>query len=106
MNLMINVFDRQTLRRDPSKMSPHSHDDFEQASLTLQGQFTHHLRVPWTPNMAIWRDDEHVTFDSPSVLVIPAGLIHTTQDIGQGTTWLIDVFAPPRHDFSNMPGVV
>lgn len=105
-NLMINVFDRKDVRRDPSKMSPHSHDDFEQASLTLEGAFTHHLRVPWTPNMALWREDEHVTFDSPSILVIPAKLIHTTQDVGSGTTWLIDIFAPPRIDFSRQPGLV
>ena len=105
-NLMINVFDRKDVRRDPSKMSPHSHDDFEQASLTLEGAFTHHLRVPWTPNMALWREDEHVTFDSPSILVIPAKLIHTTQDVGSGPTWLIDIFAPPRIDFSRQPGLV
>lgn len=105
-NLMINIFDRKNIRRDPGKMSPHSHDDFEQASLTLEGKFTHHLRVPWTPNMAHWREDEHVTFDSPSVLVIPAKLIHTTQDVGSGTTWLVDVFAPPRIDFSRQPGLV
>lgn len=105
-NLMINVFERKTVRRDPSKMSPHSHDDFEQASLSLSGKFVHHLRVPWTPNMALWRDDEHVEFDSPSVLVIPARLIHTTQDVGEGETWLVDIFAPPRLDFSLKPGLV
>jgi len=105
-NLMINVFDRKDVRRDPSKMSPHSHDDFEQASLTLEGSFVHHLRVPWTPNMALWREDEHVAFDSPSILVIPAKLVHTTQDVGSGRTWLVDIFAPPRIDFSRQPGLV
>jgi hypothetical protein len=33
-------------------------------------------------------------------------VIHTTQDIGEGTTWLIDVFGPPRIDFSSRPGFV
>jgi hypothetical protein len=31
---------------------------------------------------------------------------HTTQDVGEGTTWLIDVFGPPRVDFSSKPGFV
>ncbi len=105
-NLMINVLERNTVRRDPRKMSPHSHADHEQASLTLEGKFVHHLRVPWTPDMQTWRDDEHAEFDSPSVLVIPAGLLHTTQDVGEGVTWLIDIFAPPRMDFSSQPGLV
>lgn len=105
-NLMINVFERKTVRRDPTKMSPHSHDDFEQASLALSGRFIHHLRVPWTPDMTLWRDDEHVELDSPSVLIIPARLIHTTQDVGEGETWLIDIFAPPRLDFSLRAGLV
>jgi hypothetical protein len=33
-------------------------------------------------------------------------VIHTTQDVGEGVTWLIDIFAPPRMDFSAKPGFV
>jgi hypothetical protein len=40
------------------------------------------------------------------VLVIPARVLHTTQDIGEGTTWLVDVFGPPRMDFSSREGFV
>ncbi|MES1976987.1 MAG: hypothetical protein V4451_03060 [Pseudomonadota bacterium] len=105
-NLMINVFERKTDRRDPRKMSPHSHPDFEQISLTLEGSFIHHLRTPWTADSTTWREDEHVHVDSPSTLVIPANLIHTTRDIGEGVAWLIDIFGPPRMDFSLQPGVV
>jgi len=105
-NLMINVFERNTDRRDPRKMSPHSHPDFEQISLTLEGSFVHYLRTPWTADSTAWRDDEHVHVDSPSTLVIPANLIHTTRDIGEGVAWLIDIFGPPRMDFSLQPGVV
>ncbi len=105
-NLMINVFERKTDRRDPRKMSPHSHPDFEQISLTLEGSFIHHLRTPWTADSTTWRDDEHVHVDSPSTLVIPANLIHTTRDVGEGVAWLIDIFGPPRMDFSLQPGVV
>jgi len=105
-NLMINIFIPWTARRDERKLSPHSHEDFEQMSLGLQGSFVHHLRYPWTPDKTRWRDDEHERYDSPSVLVIPARVVHTTQDVGEGTTWLIDIFGPPRMDFSSKPGFV
>ena len=105
-NLMINVFERKTDRRDPRKLTPHSHPDFEQISLTLDGTFIHHLRTPWGADSSLWRDDEHVQVHSPSTLVIPANLIHTTQDIGDGVVWLIDIFGPPRMDFSLQAGVV
>ena len=106
-NLMINIFERWTKRRDETKLSPHSHEDFEQISLGLQGGFAHHLRYPWTPDKSTWRADEHEVYAaSPSVLVIPARVIHTTHDVGEGTTWLIDVFGPPRRDFSAKPGFV
>jgi hypothetical protein len=105
-NLMVNIFMPWTKRRAETALSPHSHDDFEQISLGLKGSFVHHLRYPWSPDKTIWRDDEHVLFDSPSVLVIPARVIHTTQDVGEGTTWLVDIFGPPRRDFSAKPGFV
>jgi len=105
-NLMINIFVPWTKRRDEKKLSPHSHEDFEQMSLALKGKFVHHLRYPWSPDKTRWRADEHEEYDSPSVLVIPARVIHTTQDIGEGITWLIDIFAPPRTDFSSKPGFV
>jgi hypothetical protein len=105
-NLMINIFIPWTDRRDERKLSPHSHEDFEQMSLALKGKFVHHLRYPWSPDKTRWREDEHEHYDSPSVLVIPARVIHTTQDVGEGVTWLIDIFAPPRLDFSSKPGFV
>ena len=105
-NLMINIFKPWTERHNESQLSPHSHEDFEQVSLALQGSFVHHLRYPWGPNETKWDDDEHEHFDSPSVLVIPPRVIHTTQDIGDGTTWLIDIFGPPRVEASCRPGFV
>ena len=106
-NLMVNVFMPWSVRRDEKRLSPHSHQDFEQMSLGLKGAFAHHLRYPWSPDRTSWREDEHARYDaSPSTLVIPARVIHTTQDLGDGTTWLADVFSPPRMDFSQKPGFV
>ncbi len=106
-NLMINIFMPWVSRRDEKKLSPHSHEDFEQISISLKGAFVHHLRYPWSPDKTGWREDEHERYDnSPSVLVIPAQVIHTSQDVGQGTTWLVDVFGPPRMDLSAKPGFV
>jgi len=105
-NLMINIFLPWTTRRDERKLSPHSHEDFEQMSLGLKGSFVHHLRYPWMSDKTRWRNDEHERYDSPSVLVIPARVIHTTQDVGEGVTWLVDIFGPPRMDFSSRPGFV
>jgi len=105
-NLMINIFVPWSQRRDETKLSPHSHEDFEQVSLALEGSFVHHLRYPWGSDKTRWTMDEHEHYDSPSALVIPPNVIHTTQDVGEGTTWLIDVFGPPRIDFSSRPGFV
>jgi hypothetical protein len=85
--------------RDRSALSPHSHRDFEQASLAVAGDFIHHLRVEWGKDANEWQEDEHKLAGSPSVLVIPPDLIHTTEGVGTGHHLLIDVFAPPRRDF-------
>ena len=38
--------------------------------------------------------------------MIPPMLIHTSQSVNEMQHWLIDVFAPPRLDFSSRPGWV
>ena len=105
-NLMVNAFVPRNFRRDVRKMTPHAHADFDQASLALQGTFTHHIRYPWTADMTTWRDDEHHAVGSPSVIVIPAQSVHTTQDTGVGFAQLVDIFSPPRPDFVEKPGWV
>lgn len=85
--------------RDRTKLSPHAHADLEQASLAVVGRFVHHTRVAWGNNANVWRPDRHLPADSPSVVVIPPEIIHTTEGVGPGHHLLIDIFAPPRRDF-------
>lgn len=104
-NLMVNFVPVRMEPRDPNKMSPHAHDDFEQCSLTLQGDYIHFLRWPWVPDKSIWRNDAEIRVSAPSMTVIPPPSIHTSQSL-EPPCQLIDIFSPPRIDFSQKPGWV
>ncbi|MBL4811049.1 MAG: hypothetical protein JKX69_01530 [Rhodobacteraceae bacterium] len=105
-NFMINVIYPRTGPRDRSQMSPHKHADFQQCSLCLAGTYLHHLRWPWETDATLWRDDAHIECGAPSVTIIPAGALHTSECIGTGVNQLVDVFCPPRADFSAQDGWV
>jgi hypothetical protein len=104
--LMINVPDVNMGPRDLTKVSPHHHDDFEQGSLALSGEWQHHMRWPWGVNMHQWREDAHVAVGAPSLTVIPPPAIHTSTWTAPGENQLVDIFSPPRADFSRNAGWV
>lgn len=89
--------------RDATRLSPHHHDDFEQLSITMSGTSRHHMRTPWGPDATQWREDEHHETVAPAATIIPPPVVHTGQAVA--APYLnIDVFSPPRMDFSSRDG--
>jgi hypothetical protein len=103
---MVNFGDPRPGPRNPDRLSPHHHDDFEQCSLTVAGDYVHHIRTPRTSKLSQWLPDVHAAVASPAVAIIPPPTEHTSQAIGEGDHSLIDIFCPPRADFSARPGWV
>ncbi len=97
--LMVNFLAEEPGPRNVHKLSPHVHEDFEQISMAVKGDFKHHIRYPWGPDSTQWREDEHGQVDTPSITIIPPPTVHTTQGVGRHQQ-LLDIFSPPRIDFS------
>lgn len=85
--------------RDRSTLSPHSHADFSQLAIVLEGAFVHHLRHPWGPDAESWQDDQHLSAGPASVTDITPPTIHTSEGVGLGPHRMVEIFAPPRQDF-------
>lgn len=103
---MVNFFYPEDGPRDDARLSPHAHDDFEQCTVQLEGDYVHHIRTPWGPRLADWRPDEHRMVSGLGATLIPATCIHTTQAVHDGPHQLLDLFAPPRDDWASRPGWV
>lgn len=98
-NIMVNWGGNYPGARDIKRLSPHKHDDFEQVSLCIEGKYVHHLRYPWESDSTQWMEDEHIEIDTPSITIMPPPALHTSVAMGEKNA-LIDIFAPPRMDFS------
>jgi hypothetical protein len=107
-NMLVNIFVHYRTRRDTTALSPHWHDDFEQASLTLNGRWIHHMRYNWGSDISKWWPDDHGEMATPSIIIIPARAIHTSRDVGADgpESSLYDIFCPPRLDFASKKGFV
>lgn len=106
--LMVSFPPTSRRARDATKLSPHSHHDFDQCSLVFAGNYMHHLRWPWGNNKSDWREDEHVQVGAPSATIIPARVVHTSEAQAPGPEGnrMADIFSPPRLDFSLQQGLV
>lgn len=95
MNIMWIEQDGPTSR---AKLNPHSHDDFEESALVIAGEFIQHLRTPWAADAGQWRDDEHVTCQPGTLMLVPPTMIHTSEALGPGRHVMLNLFAPARPD--------
>jgi hypothetical protein len=98
-NIMINWAAAYAGPRDLTRLSPHKHDDFEQVSLCIAGRYTHHIRYPWESDSTTWMEDDHIDIETPSITIMPPPALHTSVAMTAGCS-LVDIFGPPRMDFS------
>ena len=70
-------------------INPHSHD-FEQLVYILQGRVRFHL------------GDEAHELEPGAMLVVPAGVQHYMEILGDEVVLNLDVFSPPRADYLHL----
>ena len=91
--------------RDPDKLSPHHHDDFEQCWLPWRG----HTSTTSAPRGRPSEASDATTSTSWSAALggdHPPPTVHTSEAIAPGRNQLTDIFCPPREDFSMKEGWV
>jgi quercetin dioxygenase-like cupin family protein len=71
------------------EVRPHSHD-FDQLALMLRGDATFTL------------DGERLAMSAGDVLLIPAGVEHCADPVGDEPALNLDVFAPARDDYMHL----
>jgi hypothetical protein len=79
---------------DRSQLAPHSHDDFEEGAIVVDGHYMQHLRTPWTADARQWRDDEHRACGPGTITIVSPTVIHTTETIGEGRHIMLNFFSP------------
>jgi quercetin dioxygenase-like cupin family protein len=70
-------------------LSPHSHE-FDQIAMITKGRAIYHI------------GDEPNEVVSGSIMLIPAGIEHYIEPLGEETVENIDVFAPARSDYLHL----
>ena len=84
--------------QDPGRLAPHSHDDFEEGALVVEGEYVQHLRTPWESDSRYWREDEHHPCRPGTITIVPPTVIHANETRGPGRHIMLNVFAPARAD--------
>lgn len=69
---------------------PHSHEGFDQIACIVSGEAVYHV------------GDEAHRVGPGSLLLIPAGVTHWIEPVGDQTVENLDVFAPARSDLAHL----
>jgi quercetin dioxygenase-like cupin family protein len=69
---------------------PHSHEGFDQIACIVSGEALYHV------------GEEAHRVGPGSLLLIPAGVTHWIEPVGQQTVENLDVFAPARSDLAHL----
>jgi mannose-6-phosphate isomerase-like protein (cupin superfamily) len=70
--------------------NPHVHEDFDQIALIVSGEAVYHI------------GEVAHRVGPGAVMLIPAGIPHYIEPVGNEAVKNLDVFAPPRKDFSHL----
>ena len=68
----------------------HVHEDFDQIAMIIRGRAIYHV------------GDVHNDMGAGSIVLIPAGVRHSIEPVGDETVQNIDVFAPCREDLAHL----